>query len=67
MRTNLDGLSPEQVIELAQAYLDLLNLMNEALMACETHWAYFAWNGRGYEVTGHPPQEVVDAIRRAAP
>ena len=67
MRATLEGLTDEQVTELAQAYLDLLALMNNALRECETDWAFFRWNGRGYEITGHPPNEVVNAIEEALP
>lgn len=63
MRENLDGLTPEEIGELALAYLSLLKLMNEALEECETGWGFFTWTGRGYEITGHPPDAVVDAVQ----
>jgi hypothetical protein len=59
----VDSLTPEQVKELAEAYLDLIRLMSEALVACETGYGFFSWNGRGYEITGHPPTDLVERLR----
>lgn len=61
----VDTLPPEAVTELAEAYVDLLRLMTEALYQCNTGTAFFRWNGRGFEITGHPPDDVVKAIREA--
>jgi hypothetical protein len=61
----VDDLTPEQQRELAEAYLDLLSTMNGALEACETGYGFFSWNGRGYEITGHPPHGLVEQLTKA--
>jgi hypothetical protein len=65
MRTGLEGFTPEQVTELAEAYIDLVNTMNEALEVCETGYGFFSWSRSGYEITLYPPPKLVEAIVEA--
>lgn len=66
-RRDLEGLSDEQVRELATAYLDLLILMTDALRECETGYGFFSWSGQGFHITGHPPEDLVDALWQVKP
>lgn len=58
------SLTDAEKADLAAAYLDLLGLMTHALHECETPVGFFWWNGRGFEITGHPPDDLVDYILR---
>jgi hypothetical protein len=59
-------MTDEQIRELATAYLDLLSTMTSALRACDHGYGFFSWSGRGFEITGHPPKELVNRIVKAA-
>ena len=58
------GMTPEQIKELAEAYIDLLKLMVESLEECETGWGFFSWSGQGFDITGHPPADLISHIQR---
>jgi PAS domain-containing protein len=62
----IEQLTVGQQRELAEAYLDLLAKMNDALQTCETGYGFFSWNGRGYAITGHPPHDLVERLVEAA-
>lgn len=64
---DLDGLAEDEVRELATAYLHLIGLMTTALHECTTGHAYYWWNGHGFQITGHPPDDLVTAIQEAKP
>ena len=59
---NVGELAEGEVHELAEAYLDLLKLMVEALEECAIGYGFFSWNGRGFEITGHPPHDLVERL-----
>lgn len=67
-RPKVEDLSPEQVQECAVAYLDLLGKMLDALAVCETGYGFFSFNASrtGYEITGHPPHDLVERLVEAA-
>lgn len=60
---NLRDLTEAETKELAEAYIDLLRLMSGALHECDTGYGFFSWNGRGFEITGHPPVDLIEHIR----
>jgi len=62
---DLTGMTDAQVRELAEAYIDLLRLMSGALHDCSHGYGFFSWSGRGYDITGHPPIELLRAIEEA--
>jgi hypothetical protein len=57
-----EGMTNAEVSELANAYLDLLRLMVAALEDCQTKYGYFSLSEHGFMITGHPPEELIDAI-----
>lgn len=59
---DLNELTMPQVVELAEAYLDLLRTMTEALEACENDIGFYWWNGRGFEITGHLPVAIAEEL-----
>lgn len=59
----IETLTDAQIRDLASAYLDLITKMSEALEACDTGYGFFWWNGRGYQITGHPPTDLVERLR----
>lgn len=61
----VNDLTPEQVRELAAAYVDLLGSMTWALRECETGYGFFCWRENGFDITGHPPEELVRQIKEA--
>ena len=60
--TDIEQMTPEQIRECAVAYLDLLGLMTDALNECETGYGFFWWNGRGFQITGHPPHDLIEKV-----
>jgi len=56
-------LPAEGVMELAVAYVELLGMMVDSIHGCTTGVAFYWWNGRGFQITSHPPEVVVDALR----
>lgn len=63
---NLDGIPEEDVRALAASYLDLVRLMTLALHDCTTGYGIYYWNGRGFQITGHPPDALVGQILTGA-
>lgn len=63
---NIEDLTPEQVRELAEAYIDLLGKMLDALDECTMGYGFFSSSGVGLNVTGHPPAALVRAILEAS-
>lgn len=59
---NPHDLPAEGVMELAEAYIELLGMMVESLHGCTTGVGFYWWNGRGFQITSHPPDVVVNEI-----
>jgi hypothetical protein len=62
---DISEMSEAEVRELAEAYLDLLQSMTGALDECDTTYGFFWWSGRGFKITGHPPEDLVRRLRES--
>jgi len=64
----VSDLTPEQVHDAAQAYLDLMGLLLGALHECTHGYAFVSRNdsGTGFIISGHVPQDLAAAILAAS-
>lgn len=59
----MNDFTTEEVEEMAQAYISLLDTMTGVLAECDTKYGFFWQTPAGFGITGHPPEDLVAAIK----